>query len=193
MAHSFGTLIAIELARRLEGAGMKGRVMLIDSYPKLMKQVAITSINALDGENTPEKLMDFAISSVVSVLGRTTTDEIMYLIKDHQTLEAKLSALSTLTHEMGAIPSKLLRELIMGFHNRFLMSWNVETEIETKLESPITFIRSIETSTVESEDRKYLEQYTNGELEVVTVEGSHFTILSNDSLIKFINESFLAD
>lgn len=193
ISHSFGGLIAVDLARRLEGAGLKGHLLLIDGYPKLLKQVANASINATDGENTPEKIVDFAISSVVSVLGRTTPDEILYIIKDHQTFEAKLSALSTLPHEINQIPSKLLRELIMGFHNRFLMSWNAETDTVAKIESPITLVRSIETSTVEAEDRKQLEAYTNGAFDVVTVEGSHFTILSNDSLYKFINDTFLAN
>lgn len=54
IGYSFGTLIAIELARRLEAEGFTGQLILIDGSPDYLKEIMDQQIlfgNSQDVEN----------------------------------------------------------------------------------------------------------------------------------------------
>lgn len=68
IAYSYGTLIAIELARRLEGMHLRGRLVFIDGAPEQLKiltdqLISNTTINELQN-NTLLNIMDIVEPAV---------------------------------------------------------------------------------------------------------------------------------
>lgn len=63
-AYSFGSVVAIELARKLEAEGLTGRLVLIDGSPALMKAIKDQQLAAFSdeelGTNVLIGIMDIA-------------------------------------------------------------------------------------------------------------------------------------
>lgn len=72
VAHSFGSLIAIELMRRLEGMNLSGRLFLIDGSPELMK--------AMKGQtdDSEEKQQTLFLSYVMNLFVPLVTSEVCW-------------------------------------------------------------------------------------------------------------------
>lgn len=190
MSHSFGANIALELSRRLESTGLRGRLLLIDGYPRLLKRMAIAAFNGrqITMQNTTDIVMENYMSLVLPDVDPAT---IANLIKGQTTLEAKISAFDSFA-KMKMYSPKWIYEFILGLRNRFAMLVAAPDEFGNKIEASITLVRPSEASEVTAiDDRKQLKSYTNGITDVSFVEGSHISMLENGNLLKYINEIYL--
>lgn len=192
VSHSFGANIALELSRRLELTGLRGRLLLIDGHPRLLKQMAIAAFN--DREITTDNATDIVMENYMSlVLPDVDPTTIASLIKGHDTLEAKISAFDGFA-KMKIYSSKSIYEFVLGIRNRLAMVVATPDEFGNKIEASITLVRPSEASEVTAmDDRKQLETYTSGITDVSFVEGSHISMLENGNLLKYINEIYLVE
>lgn len=190
VSHSFGANIALELARRLEAKGLKGRLLLIDGYPKLLKDMALESFG--NRQITPETALDNVMESFLSLmLPDMDAEAIHSTIKDHNTIDSKLAAFRKFD-KIKIFSEKWIHDFILGLRNRLLMVVNTVDESKQPIESSITLVRPFETASDGTEEQKHLEKYTKGNVCVTYLDGSHVTLLENERLLQFFNETFLA-
>lgn len=164
--------------------------MLIDGYPKLLKQMAIAAFNErqISIENTTDVVMENYMSLVLPDIDSATIAD---LIRGRDSLEAKISAFDGFA-KMKMYSSKWIYEFILGLRNRFAMIVSTADEFGDKIESSITLVRPSDASDVTvTDDRAQLKAYTNGSIDVSFVEGSHISMLDNGNLLKYINETYL--
>lgn len=184
--------MALELSRSLESTGLSGRVLLIDGHPMLLKQMAIV---ALDGrEPTIENTTDLIMLQLFSLsCPEMPSNAILNILQKHRTMEEKLTAFITQTQKRLPRTNEQVLELITGMRNRLTMALNMPDNLGEKIASPITLVRPLEGSITDSDERTQLACYTKGQVDVKFVEGTHFTMLENGELLKFINDVYLAN
>lgn len=76
VGYSYGSMIAIELARRLEAHGLVGHLILIDGSPDYMKAIRETHFDA----PTHEELQDKFLVDILNVCKSTTVAEVEFKI-----------------------------------------------------------------------------------------------------------------
>lgn len=76
VGYSFGSLLAIELARRLEKHGLTGRLVLIDGTPDLIKAM----IEQYLSFSTQEELQNNVLLSIINTLQPNFTAKVSFII-----------------------------------------------------------------------------------------------------------------
>ncbi|XP_067208438.1 fatty acid synthase-like [Linepithema humile] len=188
VGYSYGSIIAIELAQKLEEMNLKGRLILIDGAPEHIK--AMTNITcpftALDEfqNNVLLGIMDLfqpaASGKFVLELDKCTNtnwDEKLEIFLKHVS-----SAYSeVLIDKRKALCTTMYKHLI-GLHE-----YDV-TQVP-KIESPIILLKPTTYSLLFPQEDYGLHKITKGKIEIHYVEGTHMTIMDNDKIVAAINET----
>jgi len=74
IGYSYGSLIAIELVKRLEDHGLNGRLVLIDGAPKLMKAMMEKYVPS----STQEELQNNVFFSIIDVLRPVVSEKVNF-------------------------------------------------------------------------------------------------------------------
>lgn len=76
IGYSYGSLIAIELARRLEDYSLNGKLVLIDGAPELMKAM----IEQFLPSSTEEELQNNILLSIMDGLQSTANGKVDFIV-----------------------------------------------------------------------------------------------------------------
>lgn len=192
IAHSFGANVALQLSRALESVGLSGRVLLIDGHPLLVKQMGTA---AFDGkEPTIENTTDLIMQQIFSFMfPEMPSNVILDVLRKHKTVEGKITAFDTPTQKRFSRTNEQMLELIGGIRNRIKMALDAPDNFGERIGSPITLVRPAAGSSADLDEKNQLACYTKGQVDIKFVEGTHFTMLENDELLKFINDVYLAN
>ena len=72
--YSFGSLVAIELARKLEAKGLTGRLVLIDGAPDLMKAIKDQQFSP----GSDEELQSNILLGIMDIVCPTSSPEVNF-------------------------------------------------------------------------------------------------------------------
>lgn len=75
MGYSYGSIIAIELARRLEANGCLGRLVLVDGAPHMMRAFKDSQLPV----STVEELQDYMLVGIMDLLVPTASQSVQTL------------------------------------------------------------------------------------------------------------------
>lgn len=183
VGYSFGCLITMEIAYRLEQKGLIGKILLVDGSIQLMSAIA----KFLIPEGTPnaEEMVKMMFFRQVSMhaLGRTLSPE----IEAAPTFEEKVDQLAKVGSDL--FTPEFVRLGIDVMSNILLIATKLQPDSLNKIKSDIMLVRPTTSSFPGLDEDYLLPNYTEGKFNMKIVEGDHQTVLHNPELADIINEA----
>lgn len=185
IGYSFGTIVTLELARRLEARGMNGNILLIDGAPKMLKKLAVDQITL---EYTEDSLRFIILTGILKLVFPREKVDIFDLVKEYPTWKQQLDKVYEMAKEQAIYSREYLDKMSNVLYRRLLMALNHDTENVTPIKSSVILIRPTDLSTENIEEDYGMSKYTTGTVTLKYIEGNHMTILEHPKLIQIINE-----
>ncbi|XP_071652654.1 fatty acid synthase-like [Temnothorax longispinosus] len=190
VGYSFGSLIAIELARLLEANNFSGRLILIDGAPDQLK---LWTNQYLD-YTSPEELQNMILLGLLE----------MYTTIDKKTLALELNKCNTWDKKMKVFHAYFPKNLnVLTIENQKLIYFTVYNHIVAvhdydisslpRLKSSITLLKPTFPIVSLTEEDYGLHKVTEGKVQIHYVEGNHITMMDNDKIVSTINEEWIED
>lgn len=184
VAHSFGALVMLEIAKLLEHSGMMGHVLLIDGAPIFLKRLALEKIMVKYDE---EALQLMLIIGIIQLLFPEENMDIIRVITRCKSWEERIHKLSEFAKDQNVYSEDYIRKMITATYLRVKMAVNQDSDNIIPINSPITLIRPTESVFTDIVDDYDLPKYTTGAFTLKLVEGNHSTILENKKIAEIIN------
>ncbi|XP_024884358.1 fatty acid synthase-like, partial [Temnothorax curvispinosus] len=190
VGYSFGSLIAIELARLLEANNFSGRLILIDGAPD---QIKLWTNQYLDC-TSPEELQNTILLGLLE----------MYTTINKKTLALELNKCNTWDEKVKVFHAYFPKDLnVLTIENQKLIYFTVfnhfvavqDYDISSlpRLKSSITLLKPTFPIAPFTEEDYGLHKVTEGKVQIHYVEGNHITMMDNDKIISAINEEWVED
>ncbi|XP_017769936.1 PREDICTED: fatty acid synthase-like [Nicrophorus vespilloides] len=185
VAHSFGSMVALKLAHRLEALGQVGKIVLIDGSPELMdhffKLLCATSDNQLETAVILSLMPMFTTQETIAKLS-----ESILAAKDYQARqELAASAIpkdSPITKEVAFKMGQLILNIVKSILNY--------KNFQDKLKSEVVLFKPTVAIINDIAEDYNLNALCENTVRIVTFDGDHRTILSNSSMHKELNNIF---
>lgn len=203
VAHSYGTITALKLASTLEKRGKLGHVVIIDGSPRyLVKLLQGIRRNTSQTDNLENDLI------MVCFAHFCNTDQLDEFIKrlaacDNLSAKEGLFIDFVIAEFKSTYSAKYLVSLIVAVLNRLkaLAKFNIALDntdeltavLDSKLKSPITLIRPTQTVISDISEDYDLHKYSECEVNVKYVDGSHLTVIENVELSNILNSLSLSE
>nr|XP_012234197.1 PREDICTED: LOW QUALITY PROTEIN: fatty acid synthase-like [Linepithema humile] len=188
VGYSYGSIIAIELARKLEEMNLKGRLILIDGAPEHMK--AMVNVNC--PFTTLDEFQNNILLGIIDLFQPTTSGKFLLELNKctntnwDEKLEIFLKHVSS-AYSQVMIDKKKALCTTMYKHLIGLHEYDV-TQVP-KIESPIILLKPTTYSLLFPQEDYGLHKITKGKIEIHYVEGTHMTIIDNEKVVAAINET----
>ncbi|XP_046832934.1 fatty acid synthase-like isoform X1 [Vespa crabro] len=185
VGYSFGSLVTIELTRQLEKKGYKGRLILIDGAPQLMKELVRQHFQSSSEEELQNKLFVFMAKILISV----NIEQLVLGLEKSKTWDEKVNAFfNVLPPEYKQLYlERDQRNAILSFYVRLQASMKYKPEPIPYIRTPIILFKPILSSVKHISYDYGLQKITDGKVEVHVIEGNHATMLENNEIAMAIN------
>ncbi|KAJ8675796.1 hypothetical protein QAD02_011582 [Eretmocerus hayati] len=185
VGHSYGALIGIEIARKLEGRGFSGRLTLIDGAPEYLRVYQNHHLG-----NADQDLQDRILLYFGNILAPEKMPEILQALKNSKTWENKVNAaLDIYPKTKDDLPLKTRQDLCTSFYKRNLALLNYDISKLPKIKSSVKLFRPTSTPIKMDKEDYGLSEVTSGTVEVYHAEGDHLSMLKDERIAKTINEA----
>ncbi|KAG5316385.1 FAS synthase, partial [Acromyrmex insinuator] len=188
VGYSYGSLIALELVKRLEKHGLSGRLVLIDGAPELLKTMLEQFLPAI----TEEELQNNVLLSIMDTLQSASSGKLLLDLEKCTTWEEKLNVFFSHVPDKISL-TKTQKKLYTNIYMHILAFRKYDWSSLGWIRSPITLLRPKKSSVDMIEEDYGLHKITHDKVNVYYVEGNHVTMLDNDKVIAAINGESLQD
>lgn len=184
VGYSLGSIIALKLAKELELRGKKGRLVLIDGSPLLIRQIAKVM--------APVPSDEFIQNSILlTCMQLVTPDEYIEQsanVMNKPDWNAKLEAFINVAKKKMIYSEDYGRKMITSLVSNVKLSLNVEKlDFETLDSIPISLFKA-NLSMIKDIDEDYgLKKYGKLEIDLNVIDGNHYSILSNAQMVDRLN------
>jgi len=184
VGYSFGSVIAIELIRRLEAMNFKGRLVLIDGAPEQIR----TMYKHLISDSNDEDLQIFVLINIIKIYTGETGEEILMELKKCETWEERFNifAKQFLTISTSLSPTNL-KTLCTTVYKHLSAIWQYDPSILPPIKSPIILLKPTLPFISTIEEDYGLHKVTQNVVKIHYIEGNHLTILKNEKVSAAIN------
>ncbi|EFN81866.1 Fatty acid synthase [Harpegnathos saltator] len=184
VAYSFGTIIGIELVRRLEEMSLRGRLVLIDGAPEQMKALASQHLPF----TTIDELQNNVLLGITDMLQPAVSGKLLLELNKFSNWDDKLNVFMSHippTYRKMSIDYSKATCTTVYKHIQALHKYDV-TQIQKIVSSVILLKPTMQSLRVPDEDYG-LHKITTGRVQIHSVEGNHITILDSDKVVAAIN------
>nr|QNL15122.1 fatty acid synthase 2 [Meteorus pulchricornis] len=188
--YSFGSLIAIELARQLEAEGRLGKLILIDGAPELLKAIKHQQLMA----STDDELETNVLMGIMDIIAPSSNQELLIGLQRCKSWKEKLD--DFITHvptESLPISVEHQKSICTAVYNRLKATENYDVSSLPPLRSSIILLKPSVPAVKNTSDDYGLSAITREKVEVWTVTGNHVTILDDEKIVVAINGEPLED
>lgn len=186
IGYSFGSLVTMELAKRLEDKGFNGKLLMIDGAPKFLKQLAADQLS----QNYTDEIIQHAVLSntIRLVLPEQNLSEKLAQIYEATGWENRMDKLIELSEDQELYSKAYLRLSLTTMFERLkvVMEWSDDDEM--MLKCTILLVRPTEVAIIDMDNDYGLSKYSRSKVAVKYIEGNHMTMLDNMELTTIINE-----
>ncbi|KAL2748295.1 fatty acid synthase-like [Vespula maculifrons] len=185
IGHSFGSLVAIELARMLEVKGFIGRLILIDGAPQYLKKFIQENLRS----SSQEELENNILYDIINAYESGKDVELELELKKCNSWNEKLNAwLNILSPEHKELFSKVdQRNVIHSVYVRLQATATYNPDPKPYLRAPITLFKPLFPPILYASYDYELQDITEGKVDVHVVEGNHTTMLCATEIAMAIN------
>lgn len=186
VAYSFGSIVALEIARRLEKCNKQGQIIFVDSSPNFVKKLISNFIQTK--EPCDEKLqIQLASTFIYEIIPKEDMQHLREQMSRYKSWSDKLNYVAETAKRVNYVFTQTIRLKCAGLYKRLKAVQETSLQQNLKIKSPITLVRSHMNLTDIGEDYE-LSHCTEGKIVVKFIDGNHQTILQNPILAKIINE-----
>ncbi|XP_063988184.1 fatty acid synthase-like [Diachasmimorpha longicaudata] len=190
VGYSYGSLVAIELARRLEAEAYTGKLILIDGSPLFMKAI---KDQQLASENNDE-LQTNILVGIADIAAPDDSGTLLVELNKCKTWEQKLDLfMERVQADALGISIEQRKNICTCIYNRLLALANYDHSSLPPLRTPITLLKPM-IETLKNLPPDYdLSKITRDKVECHVLDGNHVTILDNPKVVCAINGEPLED
>lgn len=182
VGYSFGALLALKLAEKLESCGKLGKLVLIDGSPQFLKKRFAESfpMNMTDAEIQNVIVKDFARKAFKAV-----SNEELDSACAQPTWESKIQKLAELDTDNNH--KAVMSASLEAAFNRIKIILNEDfTNIQVTDKTPVMLIQPSEFNPSIGNDYGLKEHFSR-DVRVETVKGNQYNMLGNKSVVEVIN------
>jgi fatty acid synthase len=189
VGHSFGTILALKIAKILEENGKcNGKVFELDGSPQYIHRLSHKF--SLEGN---EEQFKSGVAMITFDILRSHIDEsiVKEAYETHESWEDKLRAMMEKSNGTFSFDIEFIQRNIMNaVANRLKICQNTKDDYFSQLNSTKIFLTRASKPAITGIHKDYgLARLCNIPLKINMLEGDHVTILNNLELRKFINEN----
>ncbi|OXU25389.1 hypothetical protein TSAR_001850 [Trichomalopsis sarcophagae] len=188
--YSFGSLIAIELVRKLEAKGLTGQLILIDGSPYQLKAIQLHQMKG----TAKADLENLALSEIMHVTSPTASSQLTVGLEKCSTWEDKLQLFTKLCPpEQLGVTEQFHKDFCTAIYVRVSAIIEYDVSKLAPIKSPITLLKpTAPTIRLDLEDYG-LSKITSGKVSIHYIPGNHVTMLDNDNVAYAINGEPIED
>lgn len=183
VGYSFGGLVALELANRLEKQKKRGQLVLIDGSPAFLKKLALEQIS----KDVDDALEIIYLNGVVDLIFPDANAEIIKKMMTYTSFGDRVESIITRAKNVSNYSSDYFRNMLNVVYQRIKAVINMDLDETPKIESPIALIRPTQVSFTGIDEDYEMKNKTESEFVLKFVEGTHITMLDNLNLPAMIN------
>jgi len=188
VGYSFGSLIAIELARLLEASNFSGRLLLIDGAPDQMKLL----INQYFTSSSQDELQNMILLKILEMYTTVNKEKLMLELSKYNTWDGKLKIFHAyFPKELNVLSTKNQKLLCSTLYNHIIAIRDHNIASLPRLKTPITLLKPTFPSVSFSEEDYGLYKVTSGNVQIHYVEGTHVTMMENEKIVSVINKEWI--
>ncbi|XP_067204115.1 fatty acid synthase-like [Linepithema humile] len=183
--YSFGSLLAIELIRRLEATDTKSRLVLIDGSPEYIMSSEINKFCYMSDEEIQINIMII----ILKIYETEIDEEVLLELRKCETWEERFEVFAQYFSKENSLLSRPnLQTLYATIYKNILSIRQYDSSTLLRIKSPITLLKPTLSYAPELEEDYGLYKITENKVVVHYVKGSHVTILANEKVAAVINE-----
>ncbi|CAK1541813.1 unnamed protein product [Leptosia nina] len=190
LGYSFGTILALTLAARLESEGHNGSVFLVDGSPDFLYALVTLLINFKNEVLLQNSLICHCIDLVAP--NNDVTSTLMKKLTEIESYEERVAYAASVCPVQHNYSLEFIRNIAIACYYRTKMIIDCRTENMKKIKAPIVLLRPKENPpTMVLEENYGLDKLTEGGVTVEFLEGNHHSILENKDCANVINRMVL--
>ncbi|XP_072750690.1 fatty acid synthase-like [Anoplolepis gracilipes] len=183
VGYSMGSLIAIELVRKLEEMNLRGRLVLIDGAPEQIKAMA----NQYLSFTTIVELENNVLLGIMDIIQPALSGKLLLELNKCTNWDEKLNTFIDHVPPTYKHMSNNNKSVCTTIYERLIAVHKYDVTQLPKIESPIILIKPIIQALPFSQEDYGLHKITKGKVKIYYVEGNHVTILDNNKVAAVIN------
>ncbi|KAH0550507.1 hypothetical protein KQX54_019824 [Cotesia glomerata] len=185
IGYSIGSLIAIELVRKLEAEGLTGKLILIDGSPDFTK----TFKDQMFPSSSEEELQYNILVGIAEMIVPTLSEELATVLPKYNSWKLKLdTVMKQLPPGVMTVPQEEVRCILTAVYNRFIALQNYDSSKLPALRSSIVLLKPSIPSIKFTEEDYGLSKITCQKVQVHVVEGNHLTMLNDNKIATILND-----
>ncbi|XP_018312237.1 fatty acid synthase [Mycetomoellerius zeteki] len=186
VGYSFGSLIAIEITRRLEAMNFKGRLVLIDGAPELIQTIFKSVLSDFDDVNFQINIL----ISIMEIYSEGSSQKILMKLMKCDNWDERFNIFA---NQFSIIYTYLslanLKTLCTTIYKHLCALREYDPSTLPPIKSPITLLKCASSPfNIPTMEEDYgLHKVTQDVVKVHCIEGDHMTILKNEKVATTIN------
>ncbi|XP_050457757.1 fatty acid synthase-like isoform X2 [Cataglyphis hispanica] len=184
VGYSMGSLIAIELTRKLEAMNLQGRLVLIDGSPEQVKAL----LNQFLPFTTFVELENNVLLSIMDTIQPALSGKLLLELNKCTNWDEKLDTFIThIPSSYTQLSTDNNKSLCTTIYERVIAVHKYDVTQLPKIESPIILLKPTIKSLSFFQEDYGLHKITKGNVEVCYIEGNHVTMMDSDKIVAAIN------
>ncbi|KAL6267253.1 hypothetical protein P5V15_000327 [Pogonomyrmex californicus] len=184
VGYSFGSIVAIELTRKLEAVNFKGRLILIDGAPE---QIQIMYRDFMSNSDEID-LQTVVLSRIMEIYTGRISDKILKELKECEYWEEKFNVFAKhfLAVNTSLSPTNL-KTLCTTVYKHSSAIRQYQSSVMPVIKSPIILLKPTISHITVIEENYGLHKITEGMVKIHYIDGNHLTILKSKTVSAAIN------
>ncbi|XP_026740412.1 fatty acid synthase-like [Trichoplusia ni] len=191
LGYSFGTLLILELASRLESEGFKGTVFCLDGAPDFLYSLLTMTISFKNDFQLQNNLLCHTVDTIAP--NNDITKPLLEKLNEIESYEERVELTITNCPVQSKYSNKFIGAIARVSFDRLKTIRDFDPKAFKKLQSPIILLRPKESFSpyVVLEENYGLEKFTENTVTVHYLEGNHVSIIENKDCANIINRALL--
>ncbi|XP_059048228.1 fatty acid synthase-like [Achroia grisella] len=186
LGYSFGCLLTLDLAAKLESEGYRGAVFCLDGSPDFLYSIVTSILSFNNDDQIQNSLICHTMNNIAP--SNDITNNLIQKLNEIDKYEDKIEY----AIEVSPVQTKYSKEFISRMarvcFDRLKVILNYNLNDVMKLQSPILLMRPKDNPPfINCKDDYGLDKFSNGSVIVHYVDGNHVSIVENKDVADIIN------
>lgn len=178
--------MALEIARTLESKGKTGNVVLIDGSPLYFQKYADSISKSVSSNDSGQNEI---LSTLIKIDYPKDNAEVMKNIFLAADWDSKMDVFMKFQESNSRSNKKYSKELITAIFKRFKMMEGMDLSIFSHIKvSKLSLVKPSHKLVMDIDEFYGLNSYSTSDIEAVTINANHVSVLESNELYNFINK-----
>ncbi|XP_022831505.1 fatty acid synthase [Spodoptera litura] len=186
LGYSYGSLLILELASRLEKEGFKGTVFCLDGAPDFLYALLTMTISFKNDFQLQNNLLCHTVDIVAP--NNDVTKGLMEKLNEIESYDERVALTIKTSPVQSKYSDKFIANIASASFDRLKTILDFDPKAFRKLQSPVILLRPKENPSFVAVEENYgLDKYTENNVTVHFLEGNHVSIIENKDCANIIN------